>query len=140
MQGGFLTVEDVGDAIAKGDAQLWTGRDSLMATIVNDYPATGERVIEVFAAGGKLPEIMCELYPRAEAWARAIGCTAISVEGRPGWTRLLARDGFEIISTTCAKRLTPDNSAAGHLPDAFTGERTPGCRACGKRQAHPGAG
>lgn len=69
-------------------AQLWLGRRSALVTQV-----TVERDIHVWLAGGEMDEIIA-LVPGAEAWARAMTCTSVTIDGRPGWARVLKRLGY----------------------------------------------
>ena len=83
-------------------AQVWFGADAAIVTEIRTYP-TGARVIHGLVAavdpgsapGAGLREIVEVLVPRAEAWARSIGCILAIVESRPAWVRVLKQYGYE---------------------------------------------
>lgn len=86
------TVDDLRAGVAAGQAQFWPGEGAALVTEIASYP--NRRVLEAVAAGGDGAEIVDVLRPRAEAWARANGCAAVMVAGRPGWTRRLGVHGY----------------------------------------------
>lgn len=83
-----LTWDDVEDRLLNRKAQLWLGDGCAMVTEI--YGDT----IHVWLGGGTLRGLL-ELRPKVEAWARAVGCVAATIETRPGWSRVLRRFGFE---------------------------------------------
>ena len=90
----LYTVEHLDTLVAGGRAQIWFGDKAAMVTEVRTYP-TGARVIHGLVAAGDLDEISEVLIPRAEAWARSLGCVLAVIESRPGWARQLRRHGYE---------------------------------------------
>ena len=85
--GGF-TIQDVLDRIAAGQAQLWPGRNSAAVT-------TPETVLNCWLAGGEMTELM-QMLDVAEAHAKSAGFLGMTViDGRPGWSRVLSRRGYE---------------------------------------------
>jgi len=48
-------------------------------------------MIHVFLAGGDISEIE-EIEKHITEWAKEQGCTALSLTGRPGWTRSFLQD------------------------------------------------
>jgi len=88
--------------IVAGRAQLWTGARSAMVTRLLAAPA--RRCIHAWLAGGDLDEILA-LVPGMEAWARTQGCTHATVNGRPGWRRALASQGYRQGGGELLKRL-----------------------------------
>ncbi|NEX94849.1 hypothetical protein [Caulobacter sp. 17J65-9] len=86
------TVEDLRAGVARGQAQFWPGEGAALVTEIASYP--NRRVLEAVAAGGDGAEIADVLRPQAEAWARANGCAAVMVAGRPGWARRLKEQGY----------------------------------------------
>ena len=88
--------------IQAGKAQLWPGETAAMVT---QCVADGEgRSLHVWLAGGDLPGVLA-LKPGVEAWARAQGCEFVSIEGRPGWARLLRDDGYRRVGRELRKAL-----------------------------------
>lgn len=75
--------------LLNGTAQLWLGVRCAMVTEVVNRP----RTIHVWLAGGDLQEIV-SLIPGIEAWARMMGCSEATIEGRKGWARVLKPHGF----------------------------------------------
>lgn len=100
----LYTVEAVETELAANNAMLWLGERSCVVTTLTDFPSVGERVIEVWLAGGDLEEIK-DMIPQIEAWAVQAGCTQAEVNGRLGWVRTLAPFGFEYLTTTVRKFL-----------------------------------
>lgn len=99
------TLADVGADLERGEAHLWMGDRSC---IVSNFPGVGavpERVIHVWLAGGAMDEILT-VTPWMEAQARAMGCTQVTIEGRKGWVRALAPQGYEYQATIIRKLLT----------------------------------
>lgn len=97
------TVEDLRAGAAAGRAQFWPGERAALVTEIAAYP--NRRVLEAVAAGGDGAEIVEVLRPRAEAWARANGCAAVMVAGRPGWTRWLGAHGYALKYLVLGKEL-----------------------------------
>ena len=77
--------------IASGRAQLWAGRGAALVT--ERVCDAGVHSLHVWLAGGELSEILA-LRPGIEAWARAQGCQFITIDGRPGWARVLRTHGY----------------------------------------------
>ena len=89
----LYTIEHLDGLLHSGRAQIWFGEAAAIVTEVRTYPA-GAAVIHGLVAAGDLDEIVGTLIPRAEAWARSIGCAMAIIESRPGWARALKRCGY----------------------------------------------
>jgi adenine-specific DNA methylase len=77
--------------LASGRAQLWLAPG---AAVVTELCREGETLsAHVWLAGGRLEAVMA-LRPGIEAWARGCGCAALTLQGRPGWSRLLRAHGY----------------------------------------------
>ncbi|MBC7168426.1 hypothetical protein [Phenylobacterium sp.] len=77
--------------LAAGRAQLWIGDQ---AAVVTQCVATAEgRSLHIWLAGGRLAGVLA-LREGVEAWARGQGCGAVTLEGRPGWARVLRPHGY----------------------------------------------
>lgn len=100
------TAQELQDEIDTGHARLLRrGRSAVMAKRV-EYD-TGEVVLECGPADGDLKEIIEDMRPDIEEWARAIGCTQIHVvAGREGWRRPLEAEGYELAQIVMRKILT----------------------------------
>lgn len=97
-------IEDVEKMVEEGYAQLWLGEQSAAVTEVITYPRA--KALHLWLCGGDLDEIVDEMLPRAEAWARAEGCTKLTTGGRKGWDRVMKRAGFTPVASICAKDLS----------------------------------
>lgn len=90
----FHPIEYLDHLMETGQAFIWTTRNAALVCDVRDYPG-GARAIQVVIACGNKGDIVGVLRQRAEEWARAIGCTDVIVESRPGWVRALRKHGYE---------------------------------------------
>lgn len=90
------------DALMTGKAMIWPGDTAAMVTSLEEGPEG--RFLHVWLAGGDLDGVMA-LKPGVEAWGRAMGCRFVSINGRPGWARLLRGDGFALIDGELRKPL-----------------------------------
>lgn len=91
------------DAVQDGRMQVWSTDTSLLVTEVQKYP-TGN-VLQTFAAGGDMSEIVGVLRPEAEAWAKSIGCTMSLVEAPRAWSKALRAEGYEVFTYVMQKVL-----------------------------------
>ena len=103
--GGFHAIADVERAIADGEAQFWPGARSAVVTQFWMFPRA--RALNFWLAGGDLGELVDDLRPAIEAWARDRGCTRMVIAGRPGWARALKDFGYAPLWTALGKELTP---------------------------------
>lgn len=78
--------------IRSGRAQLWAGERA--AVVSQCVEAPGGRSLHIWLAGGDLAGVLA-LQPGIEAWARGLGCAAITIEGRTGWRRVLRAHGYQ---------------------------------------------
>ena len=76
-------------AIARGDAQLWTGQKSACVTEIVTYP--NYKMIRFWLGGGDLEELKEMEKPICE-WAKSIGCKKSMILGRKGWSRIKHED------------------------------------------------
>ena len=90
----LYAIEHLDGLLCSGRAQIWFGEAAAIVTELRTYPA-GARAIHGLVAAGALDEIVDRLIPRAEAWARSIGCGFAIIESRPGWARALKHQGYE---------------------------------------------
>ena len=98
------TLADIYDMLSAGQCHLWTDNHSAAVTHVSVHPRG--RICVIWLAGGELPEIIAGIEdPQNLAWARSIGCVAVEVHGRTGWTKALRQSGFEARSVSYVKLL-----------------------------------
>ena len=93
MDPAFYPIEYLDALLLSGRARLWVGAEAAIVAELVLYPG-GARVIHGLVAAGRIEEIAATLIPRAEAWARAQGCTHAIVESRAGWMRALKPHGY----------------------------------------------
>ena len=79
--------------ILRGQAQCWCSDDAAIVTELRHYP-TGATDIHALIATGALRDIVDDLRPRAEGWARSIGCLGAIVVSRAGWATILKTHGY----------------------------------------------
>ena len=101
--GGTHTAKDVVQGIIEGRMQLWPGENACAVTEIVVYPM--KKVLHVFLAGGNM-ETIVDMQKSAEEWGKAQGCTAMTIAGRKGWSRVLADHGYREQFVTLAKELT----------------------------------
>ena len=87
------SIEHLDALLFSGRAQIWCGEAAAVVTEVRTYP-TGAMALHGLVAAGELDEIVGVLIPKAEAWARSIGCAMVIIESRPGWARALKKSGY----------------------------------------------
>lgn len=97
-----LTREHIEGEIAANRAQLWRGDRGVGVTqLVN---AEGRRFVHVWLAGGAMEELLA-LRAGVEAWGRQMGCKTVSINGRPGWARVLKPFGYRLVDGEVQKTL-----------------------------------
>ncbi len=87
------TVDELIAELASGRAQLWLAEHSALVTELVEQGS--DRCLHIWLAGGSLADIL-GLRPGLEAWARGQGCSHITIDGRPGWIRVLRRHGYRL--------------------------------------------
>lgn len=98
--GGTHTVDDVLDRILTGHLQLWPGERGCAVTELVVYPR--KKVLHVFLAAGEMEQII-DMIDSAIAWGKSQGCTSMTIAGRKGWERVLARYGYKPVMTVLEK-------------------------------------
>lgn len=89
--GGTHDFYDVAEAIAEGRMQLWPATLGCGVTEIVVYPK--KKVLHVFLAGGDMNQLT-DMIDAAAAWGKAQGCNGMTMAGRKGWERVLARHGW----------------------------------------------
>ena len=103
MGDGFWTIDDLEQKIAHRRAVFVPGRNAALVGQIEVYPG-GERVFQFLWAVGDIDEVLT-LTPGCEAMARMMGCTAMLIEGRPAWRRVMEPQGYKLWSITLHKAL-----------------------------------
>ncbi len=96
-------LSDVQALLEAGEARLWASGRAAMVTLIEEDP--GERRLLIWLAGGDLGELVRDLRPQAEAWARTQGCRRAVIIGRAGWERALTPEGYAPLARIIAKDL-----------------------------------
>ncbi len=94
---GTHDISDVVQGIADGIFHFWPGEKCAAVTQIYQYPRA--RYLHIFIAGGDLQELL-GMVPLFKSWARHLGCTKLTLCGRPGWEKALGwTRGAVVLST-----------------------------------------
>lgn len=98
-----LTIDDVRMQIENGEMEFWPAADS---AIVTQLVGPARRDLSIFLAGGSL-DTLKNMLPTLEDFARHMGCTKVSIQGRLGWSRsfLTTEAGYKAIAIVLGKEL-----------------------------------
>ena len=91
--GGTHDFADVVDGLQRGLMQLWPTPKGCIVTEIVVYPK--KKVLNVFLGGGELEQIL-DMHNDVITWAKAQGCSALSMSGRFGWKKPLKAHGWEV--------------------------------------------
>lgn len=100
LSGGTHTLDDVVQAIIKGEMQFWPAPKGCAVTEIVDYPQ--KKVLHIFLAGGEMEQII-DMDDSAVEFAKMNGCTGMSIAGRKGWKRVLKDKGYVETFTVLGK-------------------------------------
>lgn len=100
--GGTHTFEDVKERILDSRLQIWPAKRGCAVTEIVIYPR--KKVLHVFLAGGEMDQII-DMIDSAVAWSKTQGCTSMTIAGRRGWERVLAKYGYKPVMTVLEKEL-----------------------------------
>lgn len=103
MGAGFWTIEDLDQKIAHRRAFFFPGKNAALVGQIEVYPG-GERVFQFLWAVGDVAELV-QMVPGCEASARMMGCTAMLIEGRSAWRKVMEPQGYKLWSVTLHKAL-----------------------------------
>ena len=98
--GGTHTVDDVIERIMSGHLQLWPAERGCAVTEIVVYPR--KKVLHVFLAAGEMDQIIA-MIDSAIDWGKTQGCTGMTIAGRHGWSRVLAKYGYKPVMTVLEK-------------------------------------
>jgi hypothetical protein len=105
-RGGMGRFADVEADVLGADAYLWvaTAAGAILAAAVTKVTGAGSaRLCTIVACGGHDWPRFRFLIAGLESYARAEGCTAVEICGRPGWQRRLA--GYRTVKVVIRKGL-----------------------------------
>lgn len=100
----FHPIEWLDQTMASRSAGIMASDGAAIIFEVRNYPG-GARAIHGLCAAGDLEEIRDELIPRAEEWARQVGCTHAIIESRAGWAKALKGQGYATHQVVLRKEL-----------------------------------
>ena len=100
LSGGTHTLDDVVQAIIKGEMQFWPAPKGCAVTEIVNYPR--KKVLHIFLAGGEMEQII-DMDDSAVEFAKMNGCTGMSIAGRKGWKRVLKDKGYVETFTVLGK-------------------------------------
>ena len=100
--GGTHVFADIVAGCVSGNMQLWPAERACMVTELVVFPQ--KKVVNVFLAGGDLDQIE-DMQESIAQWARQQGCTAATISGRPGWTKVLKSTGWKPLHVTLSREL-----------------------------------
>jgi hypothetical protein len=95
------SLEDVKALVERREVRFWAGRKAAMVTEIQTWPQG--KWLQIWLAGGDLGELVTELRPAAEAYAKSLGCTLAIINGRPGWQAALP--DYKRVAVALAKEL-----------------------------------
>jgi hypothetical protein len=111
-------LEDIEFGIAKGIYHFWAMPNSAIITEVQQFPRA--RHLHIFLAGGDLDELLAAV-PRLKSWGAYLGCSLLTLAGRPGWVRVLKNRGWRqplaVVSTTIEPTSNDEQSDTDHTDD-----------------------
>jgi|ERR1035437_2295903 hypothetical protein len=104
---GELPPADLPQWLAAGKGQLWLSVEGEIVAVLTTslVPMKNGLALRMISCGGSRMEIWKECHIQIENFARAEGCDRIISEGRPGWSRVLALDGYKVTRVSLEKRL-----------------------------------
>ncbi len=109
--GGTHTFDDVAMMVLQGKFMYWPLENSCIIGEVYNYPQRKD--LHFFISAGDLTEITA-MQPQMIETAKALGCSSLSIAGRPGWIKPLGELGWKVHSTNLWLDLTTIQ------PDLFT--------------------
>jgi len=80
--------------------QFWPAPKGCAVTEIVTYPK--KKVLHIFLAAGELEQII-DMDSSAVEFARMNGCTAMSIAGRKGWSKVLKDSGYRETYTVLGK-------------------------------------
>jgi len=100
--GGTHEYEDIVNSIKKGYMQFWPAENGCAVTEIVTFPR--KKVFHIFLAGGEKNQIV-DMDESAVEFAKAQGCTGMTIAGRRGWARVLLTKGWTEAFTTLSKEI-----------------------------------
>ena len=102
LSGDTHTWDDIVSGIYSGQMQFWPAERGCAVTEIVTYPR--KKVLHIFLAGGEMDQIV-DMDDSATEFAKAQGCSALTIAGRKGWKKVLEHKGYKEQFTTLAKEI-----------------------------------
>jgi len=105
-RGDLYGIEDVERRIMDGEVLFWPGKRCAAITEFLEFPKA--RILNFWLLGGDLRELLEDMHPVIEDFARKMGCkrlTGVYGKGRRGWSRVLEKHGYAPFWTALGKEL-----------------------------------
>jgi hypothetical protein len=98
---------DIRDALKERDLQLWLAWDGTIAALAVTQIVRHPRktCCRIRICTGRDRQAWQHHIAIIEAWARTQGCAAMELIVRPGWSRVLAKQGYATTHLFCEKEL-----------------------------------
>ncbi len=90
--------------MVSGRALVWATETAVILAEIKIY-STGAMELHGLIAVGVAESIVNDLIPAAEQWARGNGFMFASIASRPGWAKLLEKDGYAVHQVYIRKEL-----------------------------------
>ena len=100
----LFTIEWLDEGVRSGAILFWHTDDAAITADIRVYP-TNARVLHGLYATGSLLDIIEQLIPTAEAFAREQGCRWAQIDSRQAWGRMLSGKGYGPYKTAILKDL-----------------------------------
>lgn len=91
----YYPIEWLDREVASGKILLLHKADSAILITVKQYPS-GLKELHGMLAVGNLLTIRQDLIPQALGFGRYLGCQVAAIESRPGWSRIMRSDGWQL--------------------------------------------
>lgn len=101
MQRGMWTLADLEAKVISKRAFLFPGKESALIGEIQIYPG-GAQIMHITFGVGEAAELL-SMEPGILSICRMLGCSALVVEGRLGWMKLLKPLGYEPLAVTMIK-------------------------------------
>lgn len=106
---GAITPPELPQWLSDGKGQLWLSieNDIILAALTTSIvPLRNGCALKMVACGGNRLELWKDCHKQIEEFAQAEGCDRVQIrEGRPAWSRVLGREGYNVTHVTLEKRL-----------------------------------
>jgi hypothetical protein len=100
---GTFNIIDIIEGVSNGELHLWQNNTAAVITQITLYPR--KKVIHAFLAGGDVFGVR-ELERQVVSWGKKQGCHAITLVGRPGWSKsFLTEIGYNSTHVSMIKEI-----------------------------------